>query len=169
MIRRCEDPRWHNYPSYGGKGVQVCPEWHDFTVFEAWIEANLGPRPDGKKGGDYRPGNVRWADAKQQRANQQQGYTPHGEQATGAAQAKLTEVQVREMRERYAAGGISLQRLGAEYGGQLLDRAPDRAAEALEARGLSPPPASAPSMLPGGAFCSPRLRTPYERSCPQHV
>jgi len=33
MINRCEDPNnimWHRY---GGLGITVCPEWHDFENF----------------------------------------------------------------------------------------------------------------------------------------
>lgn len=77
MIARCENPSDHNYPGYGGRGIAVCADWRDPSVFIAWIEANLGPRPDGMSldrwpdnDGDYEPGNVRWATAAQQRANQ---------------------------------------------------------------------------------------------------
>lgn len=75
MIRRCEDPRARGYMYYGDKGIRVCPEWHDFEAFKAWIMANLGPRPGGctldrlNGWGHYEPDNVRWATAKQQAAN----------------------------------------------------------------------------------------------------
>jgi hypothetical protein len=84
MIDRCENPSRKAYRNYGGRGIRVCAEWHDVRVFAAWIEANLGPRPEGKTAGgrslysldridndgDYEPGNVRWATWEQQRANQ---------------------------------------------------------------------------------------------------
>lgn len=40
MKRRCVDHKKHNYPHYGGKGVSVCPEWLDFSVFYNWAINN---------------------------------------------------------------------------------------------------------------------------------
>lgn len=78
MHRRCEDPRAKDYPIYGGRGISVCAEWLDVTGFITWIEANLGPRPDGMSldrinpDGNYEPGNVRWATSAVQVANRRQ-------------------------------------------------------------------------------------------------
>lgn len=53
-----------------------CQEWHDVGAFVAWIEANIGARPNGmtldriEANGHYEPGNVRWATKQQQRGNQ---------------------------------------------------------------------------------------------------
>jgi hypothetical protein len=75
MRRRCENPRVKDYPRYGGRGIAVCAEWQDVTAFITWIEANIGPRPAGHtldridNDGNYEPGNVRWATAKEQSAN----------------------------------------------------------------------------------------------------
>ena len=84
MIRRCEQPSASGYENYGGRGIAVCPEWHDVRNFIAWIEANLGPRPGGLTAGgapeysldrwpdlngNYEPGNVRWATWIEQAAN----------------------------------------------------------------------------------------------------
>lgn len=75
MIQRCENPRNAGFKYYGDRGITVCLEWHDPVVFVTWIEANLGPRPAGMSidridnNSGYRPGNVRWATATEQRAN----------------------------------------------------------------------------------------------------
>lgn len=75
MIQRCENPNAEGYSRWGGRGIRVCAEWHDPAVFLAWVDANLGPRPDGysldriDNDGDYEPGNVRWADVAAQNAN----------------------------------------------------------------------------------------------------
>ena len=63
---------------YGGRGITMCPEWrNDPVAFINWIEENLGPRPGPEwsldrypdNGGNYEPGNLRWATASQQARN----------------------------------------------------------------------------------------------------
>ena len=43
MIHRCENPKCHAYPNYGGRGIAVCESWHIFENFKR----DMGPRPDG--------------------------------------------------------------------------------------------------------------------------
>lgn len=83
VLSRCEDPGDPDYPSYGGRGITVYPKWHDLAAFIAWIEQNLGTRPDRRyagrqpvysldrinNDGDYEPGNLQWADKGQQARN----------------------------------------------------------------------------------------------------
>jgi hypothetical protein len=65
MIGRCHTPTAKDYPSYGGRGINVCDEWRtDYPAFLAHVgrkpEAHLSiDRIDNSKG--YEPGNVRWA------------------------------------------------------------------------------------------------------------
>ncbi|MFJ7919990.1 hypothetical protein MKX57_17415 [Lysinibacillus sp. FSL M8-0216] len=40
MIHRCENPKSHAYKNYGGRGIQVCEEWHDVRNFIDWAERN---------------------------------------------------------------------------------------------------------------------------------
>ena len=74
-MRRCYCADVTAYPSYGGRGIRVYGPWHDVRVFIAWVEENLGPRPEGctldrkDNDGDYEPGNVQWADAPTQQSN----------------------------------------------------------------------------------------------------
>lgn len=81
MIRRCHDPRDPRYPGWGGRGIAVCPEWHDAVAFVSYLENTLGPRPAGHSldridnDGDYEPGNIRWASVLTQRHNQRRGAT----------------------------------------------------------------------------------------------
>jgi hypothetical protein len=81
MLARCENPENSGYRYYGARGITVCAEWHDARNFTTWIDANLGPRPDGRSldridnNGNYEPGNVRWATASEQQRNTRRAVT----------------------------------------------------------------------------------------------
>jgi len=67
---RCENPKNHKYPIYGGRGIQF-----KFTSLQQFIEV-LGRRPGPEysidrinNNGHYEPGNVRWATRSQQMRN----------------------------------------------------------------------------------------------------
>jgi hypothetical protein len=76
MLDRCENPRAPRYRDYGARGIRVCAGWHDVAAFIADVEAEIGPRPEGKgpggkplysldrvnNDGNYESGNIRWAD-----------------------------------------------------------------------------------------------------------
>lgn len=53
MLQRCYSTDCKFYPVYGGKGVTVCDEWHNFQNFAAWYDANYveGYHLDKDKGG----------------------------------------------------------------------------------------------------------------------
>lgn len=72
MMRRCNDPRCHNYLDYGGRGITVCSEWTNYSTFIA----DMGRRPSPKHTIErvnndlgYHPGNCIWADRKTQARN----------------------------------------------------------------------------------------------------
>lgn len=78
MRRRCNYADHVSYKHYGGRGISVYPEWDNSEDgFERWL-AYIGPAPSPlhtldrfpDNDGNYEPGNVRWATAKEQRANQ---------------------------------------------------------------------------------------------------
>jgi hypothetical protein len=79
MMARCYNPDSDSFPNYGGRGIQVCADWHDPKAFCMWIDANLGACPDGwsidriDNNGNYEPGNVRWADPLTQSQNRRPG------------------------------------------------------------------------------------------------
>jgi hypothetical protein len=71
MIQRCTNPKRHNYPYYGGRGIKICERW---LKFEFFFE-DMGERPEGmtlerlNNDGDYCQENCIWADKKTQSKN----------------------------------------------------------------------------------------------------
>lgn len=77
MKYRCNNPNSVDYPRYGGRGITICEEWYDFTVFVKWAE-NVGYAPhltldrkNNNKG--YNPNNCRWVTQNVQSANKNKG------------------------------------------------------------------------------------------------
>jgi hypothetical protein len=73
MKDRCVNPNNPKWKYYGGRGIKVYERW--FHSFENFI-SDLDRRPAGmsidrypNNDGNYEPGNVRWATAKQQAHN----------------------------------------------------------------------------------------------------
>jgi hypothetical protein len=85
--QRCYNPKASGYAWYGGQGIELDPMWHDFQAFEAYVLATIGPRPEGQTASgyaeytidrwpcegtkNYAPGNIRWANKRQQTSNQE--------------------------------------------------------------------------------------------------
>ena len=74
MKDRCFNPRGTRWEDYGGRGIGMCSQWRaSFSSFLTYV----GPRPSVRHSidrypnndGNYEPGNVRWATAKEQANN----------------------------------------------------------------------------------------------------
>lgn len=71
MRTRCSNPKNRLYRFYGGRGISVCAEWDDFSVFLK----DMGERPLGMTLGrrdndlGYSKGNCRWESKKSQERN----------------------------------------------------------------------------------------------------
>ena len=70
---RCYNKERLGYEDYGGRGITVCDKWlQDFKSFYEYV----GNKPSQRhsldrinNNGNYEPGNVRWATAKEQNSN----------------------------------------------------------------------------------------------------
>ena len=73
MMQRCNNPKNAAYMNYGGRGISVCKDWHNFECFHK----DMGIKPNSKmtleridndKG--YSPSNCVWASRSAQSMNQ---------------------------------------------------------------------------------------------------
>jgi hypothetical protein len=74
MKQRCSNTNAQEYKNYGGRGIKVCDRWRN--SFPDFL-SDVGDRPGAgysldrypDNDGNYEPGNVRWATAKEQTNN----------------------------------------------------------------------------------------------------
>lgn len=78
MIRRCYDERNNRYHRYGGRGIKVCDEWHEFSAFRDWMfsqgydeKSEYGKQTLDRidNDGNYEPSNCRLATIQEQNNN----------------------------------------------------------------------------------------------------
>lgn len=71
MKQRCNNPNWHAYARYGGRGIFVCERWESFTLFKEDMGASFTTpnlvldRINSDAG--YSPDNCRWLSAQENR------------------------------------------------------------------------------------------------------
>jgi len=64
MKQRCYRKKGFDWKRYGGKGIKVCKEWHDFINFYNWAKANGYAEnltiDRINSNGNYEPKNCQW-------------------------------------------------------------------------------------------------------------
>ena len=73
MLARCEYQKHPHFKSYGGRGISVCKEWHEYENFRDWALQNeysdTLTLDRINVNGNYEPSNCRFATMKQQQNN----------------------------------------------------------------------------------------------------
>lgn len=109
MKQRTTNPKNPEFKNYGGRGIKLCPEWHNFKAFIR----DMGPKPTPlhsidriNPDGDYEPGNCRWATPKEQSANRRDNpkITFRGETKTRVEWARELGISGDAIRHRLKVG-----------------------------------------------------------------
>lgn len=119
MIQRCTNPKFVDWRLYGGRGISVCERWRQsFATFFA----DMGARPSAglsldrwpDSNGNYEPGNVRWATAKQQcrHTTRNRQITANGRTQTLVEWSELTGIKRETIADRIAAGWTEERAVG---------------------------------------------------------
>jgi hypothetical protein len=98
MRYRCEKEYASKYEYYGGRGIRVCQEWQDYSVFKEWALAN-GYNDNLtidriNSDGNYEPSNCQWITRKEQANNTSQvnHFLYKGKSYTMAELSELTGI-----------------------------------------------------------------------------
>lgn len=110
MKNRCMNKGHPSYKHYGGRGIAVCDEWHDFLKFREWAEANgyedklTLDRVDND--GGYHPENCRWVNQEDQANNKRNTvrYDYRGGRYTIAELSEMSGVRKHILRNRIHNG-----------------------------------------------------------------
>lgn len=110
MLQRCHNPRSAAFADYGGRGIRVCPRWHE--SFENFL-ADMGKAPTGRHTLDradnqqgYSPDNCRWATLKTQGRNKRSNHlvTFAGQTLCLTEWSEVTGIKQSTLRERLRRG-----------------------------------------------------------------
>jgi hypothetical protein len=128
MLCRCRSPTAIGFHNYGGRGIKVCDEWRDFTVFLR----DMGEKPDGlslermdnEKG--YEPSNCRWATVADQARNTRRTkwVVLRGERMCAKDAARALSMSATTFKWYTRTHNVTLQQAVDHYASTRLQRLP---------------------------------------------
>lgn len=121
MLDRCENPNNERYKDYGGRGIVVCGEWHDFKSF--WNDMK-GSYSEGLTidridvNGNYCPENCKWSTQKEQANNRRNNHwlTYNGTTQTISQWADVIGIKYDTLSARIRRGWTTERALTTEVG-----------------------------------------------------
>lgn len=116
MMARCYRPNRKEYSNYGGRGISVCDEWHEYEEFKLWADSSGYDKDSiGRSctldridvNGNYEPNNCRWVSLKEQHCNRRDSIniTICGETANLKEFSRMYGVCYTTIRNRYHKHG----------------------------------------------------------------
>lgn len=115
MRQRCNNPKNNHYDNYGARGIRICEEWDDFSVFRDWAYDNGYDPTLGREkcsldridvNGDYTPDNCRWVSMKEQGRNKRNTiYLTYNDETHALAEwAEIVGQKYSILHSRYSRG-----------------------------------------------------------------
>lgn len=124
MKQRCENQRCSSYKDWGGRGIRVCDEWHDFAYFQQWALSNGYDKSLSidriDVNGNYEPSNCRWCTKIEQMNNQRSNrfVEVNGEKHTIAEWSRITGIKCGTIAGRLDRGWEPAAAIYTEVRGQ---------------------------------------------------
>ena len=110
MLQRCNNPHVEKYPRYGGRGISVCPQWKDFSIFREWaISSGYTDALSLDRinvNGNYAPDNCRWVTLADQHRNKSSNrmLSLNGQTKCLVEWAELLKISRQTLQSRLASG-----------------------------------------------------------------